>query len=142
VSTTGPGAVIGLPGGGFGFGYGSMNRMGQGRSPVAPLNRPIGRSPINSYIPVARISDLLLHPGTTIDYNGQRITFPEISLAGRARVSQVVVDAIGHTAIGRTRLVRVFDLQVAVVGRQCVQGAAASFLGLVLQFSDLTQTEH
>jgi len=71
---------IGLPGGGFGFGYGSMNRMGQGRSPVAPLNRPVGRSPINSYIPVARISDLLLHPGMTIDYNGQRITFPEIKL--------------------------------------------------------------
>ena len=71
---------IGLPGGGFGFGYGSMNRMGQGRSPVAALNRPIGRSPINSYIPVARISDLLLHPGETIDYNGQRITFPEIKL--------------------------------------------------------------
>ena len=71
---------IGLPGGGFGFGYGSMNRMGQGRSPVAALNRPVGRSPLNSYIPVARISDLLLHPGETIDYNGQRITFPEIKL--------------------------------------------------------------
>ncbi len=71
---------IGLPGGGFGFGYGSMNRMGQGRSPVAALNRPIGRSPINSYIPVARISDLLLHPGMTIDYNGKRITFPDVKL--------------------------------------------------------------
>jgi biotin/methionine sulfoxide reductase len=71
---------IGLPGGGFGFGYGSMNRMGQGRSPVAPLNRPVGRSPLVSFIPVARISDLLLHPGMTIDYNGQRITFPDIKL--------------------------------------------------------------
>jgi biotin/methionine sulfoxide reductase len=71
---------IGLPGGGFGFGYGSMNRMGQGRSPVAALNRPVGRSPLFSYIPVARISDLLLNPGETIDYNGQRITFPEIKL--------------------------------------------------------------
>ena len=71
---------IGLPGGGFGFGYGSMGRMGQGRSPVSTLNRPIGVSPINSYIPVARISDLLLSPGTTIDYNGQRITYPEIKL--------------------------------------------------------------
>ena len=29
---------------------------------------------------MARISDLLLHPGETIDYNGQRITFPEIKL--------------------------------------------------------------
>ncbi|MCC6890429.1 MAG: molybdopterin guanine dinucleotide-containing S/N-oxide reductase [Hyphomicrobiales bacterium] len=71
---------IGLPGGGFGFGYGSMNRMGQARSLVAPLNRPVGRSPLKSFIPVARISDLLLGPGETIDYNGQRITFPDIRL--------------------------------------------------------------
>lgn len=71
---------IGLPGGGFGIGYGSMNRMGQGRTPVAALNRPVGRSPLISYIPVARISDLLLNPGESIDYNGQRITFPEIKM--------------------------------------------------------------
>jgi biotin/methionine sulfoxide reductase len=71
---------IGLPGGGFGMGYGSMNRMGAGRSPAPTLNRPIGASPIHSFIPVARISDLLLNPGATIDYNGQRITFPDIKL--------------------------------------------------------------
>jgi biotin/methionine sulfoxide reductase len=71
---------IGLPGGGFGMGYGSMNRMGAGRSPAPTLNRPIGASPIKSFIPVARISDLLLNPGATIDYNGQRITFPDIKL--------------------------------------------------------------
>jgi biotin/methionine sulfoxide reductase len=71
---------IGLPGGGFGMGYGSMNRMGAGRSPAPTLNRPTGASPIKSFIPVARISDLLLNPGATIDYNGQRITFPDIKL--------------------------------------------------------------
>jgi biotin/methionine sulfoxide reductase len=71
---------IGLPGGGFGIGYGSVNRMGAGRSPAPTLNRPYGRSPIRSYIPVARISDLLLNPGATIDYNGERITFPDIKL--------------------------------------------------------------
>jgi len=71
---------IGLPGGGFGFGYGSMNRMGAGRSPAPTLMRPTGSNPIHSYIPVARISDLLLHPGETIDYNGERITFPDIKL--------------------------------------------------------------
>jgi biotin/methionine sulfoxide reductase len=71
---------IGLPGGGFGIGYGSVNRMGASRSPVPTLNRPYGKNPIRSYIPVARISDLLLNPGTTIDYNGERITFPDIKL--------------------------------------------------------------
>src|SRR3954465_10926723 len=51
---------IGLPGGGFGIGYGSVNRMGAGRSSAPTLNRPQGRNAIRSYIPVARISDLLL----------------------------------------------------------------------------------
>jgi biotin/methionine sulfoxide reductase len=71
---------IGLPGGGFGIGYGSANRMGAGRSPATTLNRPVGANPLRSYIPVARIADLLLNPGATIDYNGQRITFPDIKL--------------------------------------------------------------
>ena len=71
---------IGLPGGGFGIGYGSVNRMGAGRSPAPTLNRPHGKNPIRSYIPVARIADLLLNPGATIDYNGERITFPDIKL--------------------------------------------------------------
>ncbi len=71
---------IGLPGGGFGIGYGSVNRMGASRAPAPPLNRPYGKDPIRSYIPVARISDLLLNPGATIDYDGERITFPNIKL--------------------------------------------------------------
>jgi biotin/methionine sulfoxide reductase len=71
---------IGLPGGGFGIGYGSANRMGAGRSPVPTLNRPAGKTPMRSVIPVARIADLLLNPGDTIDYNGRRITFPDIKM--------------------------------------------------------------
>jgi len=72
---------IGLPGGGFGIGYGSVNRMGASRSPAPTLNRPYGKSPARSYIPVARIADLLLNPAPpTIDYNGERITFPDIKL--------------------------------------------------------------
>ncbi|HEY7299052.1 MAG TPA: molybdopterin guanine dinucleotide-containing S/N-oxide reductase [Xanthobacteraceae bacterium] len=71
---------VGLPGGGFGIGYGSVARMGAARSPAPALNRPAGKNPIRSYIPVARISDLLLNPGATIDYNGERITFPDIKL--------------------------------------------------------------
>ena len=45
---------IGLPGGGFGIGYGSVNRMGASRSPAPTLNRPVGANPIRSFIPVAR----------------------------------------------------------------------------------------
>jgi biotin/methionine sulfoxide reductase len=71
---------IGLPGGGFGIGYGSVNRMGAARSPAPTLNRSVGQNPIRSYIPVARIADLLLNPGAAIDYNGERIIFPDIKL--------------------------------------------------------------
>jgi biotin/methionine sulfoxide reductase len=71
---------IGLPGGGFGHGYGSMNEPG-----LAPLRcglprLPQGINPVTSFIPVAAVSDMLLHPGKPFDYNGLRLTYPDIKL--------------------------------------------------------------
>jgi len=71
---------IGLPGGGFGHGYGSMNEPG-----LAPLRFPLpvlpqGHNPVSTFIPVAAVSDMLLHPGREYDYNGRRQTFPDIRL--------------------------------------------------------------
>ncbi len=71
---------IGLPGGGFGHGYGSMNEPG-----LAPLrfglpSLPQGPNPVRTFIPVAAISDMLLHPGEQFDYNGRRLTYPDIKL--------------------------------------------------------------
>lgn len=71
---------IGLPGGGFGHGYGSMNEPG-----LAPVPYPLptlfqGQNPVSDSIPVAAISDLLLHPGESYDYNGETRTFPDIRL--------------------------------------------------------------
>lgn len=71
---------IGLPGGGFGFAYGSDGIVG------APINNlrwpslPQGANPIESFIPVARIADMLLEPGRAFDYNGSRLTYPDIRL--------------------------------------------------------------
>lgn len=71
---------IGLPGGGFGIGYGSMGTKG-GRQGPAPLRAMAsGDNPTGSYIPVSRISDMLLSPGETIDFNGKRITYPDIRM--------------------------------------------------------------
>jgi biotin/methionine sulfoxide reductase len=71
---------IGLPGGGIGYGYGSLGGVGapvsQARSPALPQ----GQKPINSFIPVARIADLLLRPGETFDYEGATYTYPDIRL--------------------------------------------------------------
>ena len=71
---------IGLPGGGFGHGYGSMNEPG-----LPPLRfglpaLPQGSNPVQTFIPVAAISDMLLHPGEPFDYNGLRLTYPDIKL--------------------------------------------------------------
>lgn len=71
---------IGLPGGGFGIGYGSMGTKGGRRAPAPLRPVPAGENPARSFIPVSRISDMLLRPGATIDYNGRRITFPDIRM--------------------------------------------------------------
>jgi biotin/methionine sulfoxide reductase len=70
---------LGRRGGGFGFGYSiEQNGSATGRSRVAALPQP--PNAVSTRIPVARISDLLLRPGETIDYNGTRVTFPRIDL--------------------------------------------------------------
>jgi len=71
---------IGLPGGGFGFGYGTASSTGspQAQLPLRPL--PTGTNPVQTYIPVARFTDMLLNPGASLDFNGQRLTYPDIRL--------------------------------------------------------------
>ncbi|WP_166999388.1 molybdopterin-dependent oxidoreductase [Paramicrobacterium fandaimingii] len=71
---------MGLAGGGFGTGYSSMHNahIWDRMSPAAAL--PQGRNPVNTYIPVARISDLLLNPGKPFDYDGKRSIYPDIRL--------------------------------------------------------------
>ena len=68
---------IGLPGGGFGLGYGAAAPMGR-HMPAAPwATLSTGRNEVSDFIPVARISDLLLNPGGSFDYNGQTGTYPD-----------------------------------------------------------------
>lgn len=71
---------IGLPGQGFGFGYGAEGFIGSNwrRFNWATLSK--GRNPTGFAIPVARIADMLLHPGETVRYNGQDITYPDTQL--------------------------------------------------------------
>jgi biotin/methionine sulfoxide reductase len=68
---------VGLPGGGFGFGYGSMHGQGNPVTVFTAPNLPAGENPTGSFIPVARISDLLLHPGKTYSYDGQDRVYPD-----------------------------------------------------------------
>ncbi|MCE2454139.1 MAG: molybdopterin-dependent oxidoreductase, partial [Nitrospinae bacterium] len=71
---------IGLPGGGFGFGYGSMGGRGTPREDIPSVKMNFGKNPTGSYIPVARIADMMLHPGEGYDFNGERRTYPDIRM--------------------------------------------------------------
>ena len=71
---------IGLPGGGFGFGYSAVNHIG-GQFTIPPaVPFPQGNNSIKSFIPVARISDLLLHPNETFDFDGRKYEYPDTKL--------------------------------------------------------------
>jgi biotin/methionine sulfoxide reductase len=71
---------IGLPGGGLGFGYGSMEGIaGQRRAAPRPT-LATGRNAVSRFIPVARIADMLLSPGALFQYDGQDLVYPDIRL--------------------------------------------------------------
>ncbi|WP_114470427.1 molybdopterin-dependent oxidoreductase [Pseudorhodoferax soli] len=72
---------IGLPGGGYSYALGTLAHYGRRNNavPVGALNQ--GRNGIGDFIPVARISDMLLHPNEPFEYNGQHLRYPDIRLA-------------------------------------------------------------
>jgi biotin/methionine sulfoxide reductase len=71
---------IGLPGGGFGLGYGSMNTHGSAHPRFRGPTLPQGTNQVRDFIPVARIADMLLEPGGQCTYAGQTLTYPDIRL--------------------------------------------------------------
>src|SRR5690349_13378386 len=71
---------IGLPSGGFGFGYSSTSMVGSAPLRFKFPSLPQGKNGVKTFIPVARIADMLLHPGEAFDYDGQRLTYPDIRL--------------------------------------------------------------
>ncbi|MPY72482.1 MAG: molybdopterin-dependent oxidoreductase, partial [Alphaproteobacteria bacterium] len=71
---------IGLPGGGFGLGYGAIGSIGNGVKRVPLPALPVPPNPIDSFIPVARIADMLLDAGGPFDFDGGRYTYPDVRL--------------------------------------------------------------
>jgi len=71
---------IGLPGGGFGIAFAGAAGMGGPGTAVPPAALPMGTNPARTFIPVARISDLLLNPGGTVRYDGRTLTYPDIRM--------------------------------------------------------------
>ncbi len=71
---------MGKPGTGFGFGYGSTTPVGRPSKLYGWPSLPQGKNPISDFIPVARISDMLLNPGGNYSYSGETRTYPDIEL--------------------------------------------------------------
>jgi biotin/methionine sulfoxide reductase len=71
---------VGLPGGGFGFGYGSSAGIAEPPSAFPAPSMESLRNPLGRAIPAARITDCLLHPGEAYDYDGKQAVFPDIRL--------------------------------------------------------------
>ncbi|MFE1319720.1 molybdopterin-dependent oxidoreductase [Kitasatospora phosalacinea] len=71
---------IGLPGGGFGHGYGSMGDVGDTGPALRLPFLPQPANPVEEFIPCARIADLLLHPGEEYPYDGTTRRYPDVRL--------------------------------------------------------------
>ncbi|TDT99797.1 biotin/methionine sulfoxide reductase [Azorhizobium sp. AG788] len=71
---------VGLPGGGFGFGHGSMNGVGNPRPATPGPEMAVGANPLKRAIPAARITEMLEAPGTPYPFNGRTETYPDVRL--------------------------------------------------------------
>ena len=71
---------LGLPGGGYHYSLGALGHTGRRNvlTPVAALNQ--GKNGVRDFIPVARITDMLLNPGGRFDYDGKEYTYADIRL--------------------------------------------------------------
>lgn len=71
---------IGIKGTGFGLGLGAVSSVGSHRAHMPWAAFPTGRNPVRSFIPVARIADMLLNPGAPFDYDGGHYRYPDTRL--------------------------------------------------------------
>lgn len=118
---------IGLPGGGIGFGYGSgAGTVGSPTRRIKAPEFPKLRNPTGSFIPAARISDLLLRPGEVLQYNGQIIRFPDI------RVVYWCGGNPFHHHQDLNRLVQAFRRPRTVIVHESFWTATARYADIVL----------
>ena len=73
----------GLPGGGISPGHATAHVIGYAGRRLPPFRWgrvEQGGNPVKNYIPVSRIADMLLNPGLEYDFDGKRLTYPDIRL--------------------------------------------------------------
>ncbi|WP_442582800.1 molybdopterin-dependent oxidoreductase [Mesorhizobium sp. ASY16-5R] len=117
---------IGLPGGGFAFGYGSSNGMGNPRYETPLYGLPTGKNPTGLSIPVARVADMLLDPGATYRYDGATHVYPEVRLVYWAGGNPF------HHHQDLNRLREAFRRPETIVVNECYWTATARHADIVL----------
>ena len=117
---------IGLKGGGFAYALGSVSNTGKPPLAVPLPTMPTDRNSIADFIPVARIADMLLHPGQPYDYNGRRLVYPDIKLVYWAGGNPFH----HHQDLGRLR--RAFARPETVIVQDCAWTASARHADIVL----------
>jgi trimethylamine-N-oxide reductase (cytochrome c) len=126
---------IGLPGGGFGFSYHYSNGGSPSAVPSGLRGIPAGvgseegpdwLDTASEAIPVARISDMLLNPGKTIDFNGSRITYPDTKMIFWAGGNPF------HHHQDRNQMIRAWQKPETIVVNEPWWTATAKFADIVL----------
>jgi trimethylamine-N-oxide reductase (cytochrome c) len=116
---------IGLPGGGFGLSFG----YDHGGAASAPRMRGMIRQRIPRMgvrIPAARVADMLVNPGKTIDFNGRKITYPDIKL-----VYWSGGNPLQHHQ-DKNQLIRAWRRPETIVVQEILWSATARFADIVL----------
>jgi biotin/methionine sulfoxide reductase len=117
---------IGLPGGGFAYALGANSNTGKPPLAVPLPTLPTGRNSIADFIPVARIADMLLQPGAPFEYDGQKLTYPDIRLVYWAGGNPFH----HHQDLGRLR--RAFARPETVIVHESAWTATARHADIVL----------
>ena len=119
---------IGLPGGGFGLAY---HYSGAGTPTATAPGLPgfgAGKAPANppASFPVARLTDALLEPGKVIDYNGKKVTLPDLKLIYWAGGNPF------HHQQDRNKLVKAWRKPETIIINEMFWTATARFADIVL----------
>jgi biotin/methionine sulfoxide reductase len=117
---------IGLPGGGFAFGYGSANGMGVPAYGTPIHGLPVGPNAAGISIPVARVADVILKPGEVTRYDGETIVHPDVRLVHWAGGNPF------HHHQDLNRLRDAFRRPDTVIVNECFWTATARHADLVL----------
>lgn len=117
---------IGLPGGGYNYALGALGHTGRRVNAVPIPTMPQGKNGVANFIPVARISDMLLNPGAPFDYNGSEMRYPDIKLVYWAGGNPF------HHHQDINRLKRAFNVPDTIVVHESAWTPMAKFADIVL----------